>query len=54
MPNLRLSIEWARSWDYPEARELFPPLGPTEPNGVSNGVTKEVADAVFSMLIFEW
>jgi hypothetical protein len=38
LPNLRLAIEYARAWDYSKG----------------HGGTNQVADAVLSMLTFEW
>jgi hypothetical protein len=38
LPNLRLALEYARAWDYSKG----------------HGGTNEVADAVLSMLTFEW
>ena len=46
MPNLRLAIEYARAWDYPDARVRFADLEDTP--------IKSAANAVLSMVTFEW
>jgi hypothetical protein len=38
LPNLRLAIEYARAWDYSKG----------------HGGTNKVADAVLSLVTFEW
>jgi hypothetical protein len=38
LPNLRLAIEWGRDWDYSKG----------------HGGTNQVADAILSMVTFEW
>jgi hypothetical protein len=46
LPNLRLAIEYARAWDYPDARVRFADL--QEPP------SKGAANAILSMVTFEW
>jgi outer membrane murein-binding lipoprotein Lpp len=54
LPNLRLSLEYARAWDYSDARRLFPPVAQDPALGVSNGAREEVSNGIFSMVTFEW
>jgi hypothetical protein len=55
LPNLRLALEWSRAWDYSNARRVFPPPAfPGDPDGVTNGATRKVVDAILSMVTFEW
>ena len=46
LPNLRLAIEYARAWDYSNARVRFADL--------ENAPIKSAANAVLSMVTFEW
>ena len=46
LPNLRLAIEYARAWDYPDARVRFA--------GQDDTPIKSAANAVLSMVTFEW
>jgi hypothetical protein len=46
LPNLRLALEYARAWDYPDARARFADLG--------NPPIQRTANAVLSMVTFEW